>query len=275
MMRSGRLGATSMSSQATVLSVEALKAFRGALALYGEDTLAAIGAVDAEVRRTVVWLEQNRPAYWHEQIKRRREEVSLARGEVFRRKLQQRPDYSPPMSEQIAALKEAEARLQDAEKRLAAVRKWQPRFQHAVLEFHATVQRLKDLSATDIPNAALLLGRIVESIEEYLRVQPPSGTGLAAEGSGGGPARATPQIETIATAMIEQDIARIEAARIQDDITTVEVAPITEEDVSAAGQKASGPVAGGGPAAGLLEDDLRPPDAEPHRAEAGPGDSPD
>jgi hypothetical protein len=201
-------GTTPMSSQATVHSVDALKALRGALSLYGEDTLSALGAVVGEVRRTTLWLEQNRPAYWHEQIKRRREEVSMAKGEVFRKKLQKRPDYTPPMSEQMENLRKAEASLQDAEKRLTMVRKWQPRFQHAVLEFHATIQRLKDIAATDVPNAALLLGRIVESLEAYLQVQPPSGTALGPDES---PGRATPEMEAIATRAIADDVARLEA----------------------------------------------------------------
>ena len=197
-----------MSSQATVLSVEALKQFRGALAIYGEETLSALGAVDAEVRRTVLWLEQNRPGYWHDQIKRRRESVSQARGEVFRKKLQKRPDYTPPMSEQVENLRKAEASLMDAEKRLAFVRKWQPRLQHAVLEYHASVQRIKDLSATDVPNAALLLGRIVDTLEAYLRVQPPSSTGLNADSGSG---RASPAMESIAMDVIKEDEARLVA----------------------------------------------------------------
>ena len=139
-----------MSSQATVHSVEALKDFRVALALYSDDTLAALGAVDAEVRRTIRWLEQDRPAYWQDQIKRRRELVSQARAEVFRRQLQKKPDHNPAMSEQKENLRKAEASLQDAEKRLILVRKWQPRLQHAALEYHASVQRLKDLSGGDL-----------------------------------------------------------------------------------------------------------------------------
>jgi hypothetical protein len=201
-----------MSSQATVHSVEALKQFRSALALYGEETLAALGAVGAEVRRTVLWLEQNRPGYWHDQIKRRRELVSQAKAEVFRKKIQKRPDYNPPMSEQMDNLRKAEASLQEAEKRLTLVRKWQPRLQHAVLEYQASVQRLKDISATDMPNAALLLGRIVDSLEAYLRVQPPSVAGLEADPAAG---RASPAMEEIANRLIAEDIARIEAARAE------------------------------------------------------------
>ena len=83
-----------MSSQAEVHSIEALKDFRVALALYGEDTLAALGAVEAEVRRTVHWLEQDRPVYWQEQIKRRREQVAAAKSEVFRRSSRRSPTTS-------------------------------------------------------------------------------------------------------------------------------------------------------------------------------------
>jgi hypothetical protein len=202
-----------MSSQATVHSVEALKRFGAALSLYGDDTLAALGAVDAEVRRTVLWLEQNRQGYWHDQIKRRRELVAQARAEVFRKKLQKRPDYTPPMSEQVENLRKAEASLQEAEKRLTLVRKWQPRLQHAVLEYHASVQRIKEIAATDIPKAALLLGRIVDALEAYLRVQPPSGAG---PGEPLDVARSSPAMEAIAIQAIDEDIARIEAARSEE-----------------------------------------------------------
>ena len=111
------------------------------------------------------WLQDERPYYWQEQIKRRREQVGLAKSELFRRQLQKRPDYTPPMSEQKENLRKAEASLQDAEKRLAMVRKWQPLFKQAVLEYHASVQRLKDLSAGDVPRAVNLLTRLIDALE--------------------------------------------------------------------------------------------------------------
>src|SRR5271165_1929842 len=98
-----------MSTQAEVHSIEALKDFRAVLALYSDDTLAALGAVEAEIRRTTQWLQQDRPVYWQDQLKRRREEVAAAKAEVFRRKLQKKPDYSPAMSEPLEVLRRAEA----------------------------------------------------------------------------------------------------------------------------------------------------------------------
>jgi hypothetical protein len=229
-----------MSSQAAVHSIEALKDFRVALALYGEDTLAALGAIEAEVRRTVNWLQQERPYYWQEQIKRRREQVSLARAEVFRRQLQKRPDHTPAMSEQKENLRRAEASLQDAEKRLTLVRKWQPILQHAVLEYHASRQRLKDLTATDVPMAVNLLTRIIDALEAYLRIAPPPGAGAFAGVGAVDPAasmavaRAPAELESIAAKILGEPQP---AATAQPSISTagpaaVEATPCLETSES-------------------------------------------
>ena len=204
-----------MSSQASVRSIDSLKDLRVALALYGEDTLGALGAVEAEVRRTLRWVQEERPYYWQDQIKRRREQVTMARAEVFKRNLQKRGDYTPPMSEQKENLRKAEASLQDAEKRLAMVKKWQPLFNQAVLEYHGSIQRLKDAAAGDIPRAVNLLNRLIDSQEAYLRVATPSGAvalDLAAPGTGSTMAIPTAQVDSLATKALDEDEA---AAREQ------------------------------------------------------------
>jgi hypothetical protein len=196
-----------MPSQAEVHSIEALKDLRTVLALYSEDTLAALGAVEAEVRRTVQWLQQDRPFFWQEQIKRRREQVASAKSEVFRRKLQKKPDYSPSMSEPMEILRRAEASLQDAEKRLAMVRKWQPLLNHAVLEYHGSIQRIKDLAATDVPKAVGTLVRIIEALEAYIRVAPPSGLGVIPAAIPAGASTVIPPgtLETIAAQILDAE----------------------------------------------------------------------
>jgi len=196
-----------MSSQAEVHSIDALKDFRTALALYSEDTLSALGAVEAEVRRTSQWLQQERPYYWQEQIKRRREQVASAQAEVFRRRLQKTPDYSPSLSEPMEILRRAEASLQDAEKRLLQVRKWQPLFHQAVLEYHGSIQRIKDLAASDVPRALTALTRMIDALEAYLRVTPPPGLGLETSSAQPQPRTmaAPAEFETIAIKVIDDE----------------------------------------------------------------------
>ena len=154
------------------------------------------------------WILEERPYYWQEQIKRRREQVTTARGEVFKKKLQKRGEYTPPMSEQKENLRKAEASLQDAEKRLAAVRKWQPLFKQAVLEYHGSVQRLKDAASADVPRAVNLLTRLVDSLEAYLRVAAPSGSVALDPGAAGtGSTMAIPaaQVDSLATKALDDD----------------------------------------------------------------------
>ena len=164
-----------MSSQADVRSIEALKEFRATLALYAEEAQGALGAVKMEARRTVQWLQHDRKTYWHEQIKRRREQVASARSEVARRKLAKTPEHTPAFSEQKELLRVAEAALREAETKVALIKKWEPALQQAVLELHASIRRIGDLSGTDIPRASHLLGRLVDALEAYVREPTPSG----------------------------------------------------------------------------------------------------
>jgi hypothetical protein len=227
-----------MSSQANVQSIDSLKEFRVALALFGEDMLSTLGATEAELRRTLQWLQQERPGYWQDQIKRRREIASQARAELFRRKLQKTADNNPAMSEQKENLRVAEAAVQDAEKRLALVRKWQPILQQAALEYHGSVQRLKGLSAADVPSAVNLLTRLVDSLESYLRLAPPSGAVPGETTLGDSVIRspvATGVFTTIAgTVMDEQEA--IDAKTVvkldAEDVPIADDGPCSEDPVS-------------------------------------------
>ncbi len=167
-----------MGTQASVGSIDALKDLRTSLALYAEEVLAALGGVEMEVKRATNWVQNERPNYWQNQIKLRRERLSEAQADLFRKKIAQRPGSAPAMSEQKEALRHAQAALQDAEARVILVRKWQPLLQQAVLEFHGGTRRLRDLAAGDVPRATALLERIIDALEAYLRVAPPSSAGL-------------------------------------------------------------------------------------------------
>ena len=160
-----------------------------------------------------------------------------------RRTCKREPDYTPPMSEQKENLRKAEASLQDAEKRLAMVRKWQPRMKQAVLEFHASVQRLKDLAAGDVPRAVNLLTRMIDALEAYLRVAPPPGLGIETAAAAVTTATlASPQLVAIATKLLDEDDSATKAeaqdrAHGKDDAESTAQAP--NSDVGPSGSPAS------------------------------------
>ncbi len=163
-----------MSTQADVRSIESLKIFRIALGIFSEEALASLGTVDAEVRRTVQWLQHDRREFWQLQIKKRREAVASARAEVFRRKIAKTADGSPAMSEQKEILRKAEASLHDAELRVILVKKWEPKLQQAALEYRASTRRISNLAAADVERAMMLLNRLVDALEGYLNIAIPS-----------------------------------------------------------------------------------------------------
>ncbi len=169
-----------MSSQADVRSIEALKEFRAALAMYAEEALGAVASVKMEARRTVYWVQHDRKSYWQEQLKRRREQVAAARAEVARRRLAKTPEHTPAYSEQKELLRHAEAGLREAESRLVLIKKWEPMLAQAVLEMHASIRRIGDLAGGDVPRAQHLLGRLVEALEAYIREPHPARPGLSA-----------------------------------------------------------------------------------------------
>jgi len=185
-----------MSNQADVHSIEALKSFRVALALFSEDALGALGAVESEIRRTLQWLQHDRPLYWQDQLKRRRERVATAKADLFRRQIAKRPDSSPSTVEQKEALRLAEASLQEAETRVRLVKKWETALQQAIFEYHGTTRRLKDLASSDAARAMALLERMVDALEAYLRVEVPSG--------GANPSGTTTALESIAGPILEE-----------------------------------------------------------------------
>jgi hypothetical protein len=184
-----------MSTQASVHSVHALKDLRAHFALFAEDVQAALGSVDMEARRTVQWLQHDRRSYWQEQVKRRREAVSEAQADLFRRKLSQSDESAKVYTEQKENLRRAEAALRDAEQRLALIKKWEPKLQQAILEYRASSRRIADFARGDVPRALALLGRMIDALEAYLRVAPPSGAGPVAP------------LDAIADAALAEDVA--------------------------------------------------------------------
>ena len=216
-----------MSSQVAANSIDALKDLRVAMVLYGEDTLGALGSIGAEIRRTVRWLHQEQPAYWQEQIKRRRDTLAMAKAELFRRKLAS-ASGTLSTTQQEENVRRAEADVHEAERRLQMTRKWQTQINAAVLEYLGSTRRIKTLASGEVQRGADLLSRLIDSLEAYLQVSPPSGSGstpasvpsTAAPTPAPKPTPAPAEFEAIATKMIDEEPAAEEppADEAMDDL---------------------------------------------------------
>ena len=198
-----------MSSQASVRSIDSLKDLRVALALYGEDTLGALGAVEAEVRRTLRWLQEERPFTGKSRSSGAASKCPWPAPRSSRKTFRKGPITTRRCPSRKRTCERPRLSLQDAEKRLAAVKKWQPLFKQAALEYHASIQRLKDLAAATCRGPSTCSRRMIDSLEAYLRVAPPSGVDMPLSGPGGTGAAtmAIPaaQVDSVAAKVLDED----------------------------------------------------------------------
>jgi hypothetical protein len=163
-----------MGDGARVSSIDAIREFREAFCGFSEDARAALTAVDMEVHRAVQWLTRDRVLHWQMQIKRCNQDVSTARTELFRRKLASVSGEPPDVSEKKELLRIAQRRLQEAESKLEAVKRWVPVLQHAISEYHSKARPLGDKLDSDLPHALALLDRMSTALDAYIALAPPS-----------------------------------------------------------------------------------------------------
>ena len=161
-------------SQANVRSVDALKDFKNALIAYAEEAKNALSGVDMDVRRTRDWLERDQLMYWQTQVKKRNEQVSQARADLFRRQISQSGSGSTSDTDQKEALRLAIQRLRQAEEKVEKVKRWQPVLQHAISEYNSAARPLGDRIAGDLVASLALLDRMVASLDAYMAIKAPT-----------------------------------------------------------------------------------------------------
>src|SRR5712675_1444241 len=110
-------------AKARVHSLPVLKSVKLALLEFAEGVQATMASVDAGIGRISQWLSQERPAHWKGEIRRRGEMVTKARAEIERKRLIAAPAPASVALEQ-RALERAKVRLEEANKRMEAVRRW-------------------------------------------------------------------------------------------------------------------------------------------------------
>jgi hypothetical protein len=169
-----------MTTPARVTSIDALRDFRAALATFRAEAQDALGANDLDIRRAFDWLAEQRQA-WQKAVREWQDKVTHAKAELFRRQAVPPGDRVPDCTQQIKALRLAQQRLEEAEQKVAACRRWGPVLERAVDEYRGPARQLSGLVEAELPKAGALLERLLVSLEAYIAVAP-----------GGEPAEAVP-----------------------------------------------------------------------------------
>ncbi|RMF76385.1 MAG: hypothetical protein D6744_12370 [Planctomycetota bacterium] len=163
-----------MSEQVRVEALEELKRFRGELIKLADELRAELYAADSDLRRTVEWVQTTQAAHWKRQLRIRTEQLGRARSELNRKRNQRtRLDARLSCVEEEKAVKAAERRVEEARRKIAAVRHWSRKLEETVFEYQSLAQGLLTMVDADVPRAVARLDAMNASLQAYLDGGPP------------------------------------------------------------------------------------------------------
>lgn len=163
-----------MSQDARVLSVQALRDFKGSMIKFVEEARGALSGVDMELRRMRDWLERDQLGYWQMQVKKRQEALMNARSELSKRQIAAQGNNSISDTEQKENVRIAMQKLRVAEEKVALVKRLIPVLHHEIAEYKSCSAPLGDHLSGGFEKSLGVLEKMVRSLEDYLALQAPS-----------------------------------------------------------------------------------------------------
>jgi hypothetical protein len=177
-----------MGESVRVDSIDVLKEFKTALWKFQEAATVALGDAESEMHRVLMWLQTEQDSHWQHQIRKREEIVGRCK-EAVRMKTIFKDATGRQQSaiEEQKALKIALRNLEEAQQKLAMVRKWSRVLPKEIEMYKGSVQRFATTVQSEIPVAASHLEKLAQKLEAYVAVEMEA----AAAASGGQIAGAT------------------------------------------------------------------------------------
>jgi hypothetical protein len=167
-----------MPDRAKVTSLEVIESFRAKLIVYREKAARVLDEVSDEVTRTRSWLEQDRPAYWQNQMRRFARDLEAAQQELFSARLSGLRDASYA---QQAAVQRVRRQIREAEEKLKLVKQWQRQFDTRVESPARQVEKLRHFLGHDVNRALAYLNETLKNLTAYTELSPTAPLGSLPE----------------------------------------------------------------------------------------------
>ena len=163
-----------MSEQAKVESIDAIKLFRRALFKFAEMANVAIGDAESEAERVPTWLETEQTTYWQDQLRSALIWFSRCKEAVRMKKLfKDSSGRTPSAIDEEKALRAAQQKLQEAEEKVIAVKRYTQKLQKELLLYKGHIQRFATTVQSGVPMAAAKLDAMISKLEEYVALAAP------------------------------------------------------------------------------------------------------
>jgi len=198
-----------MQSGAHVTSLTALEDVRAGVCMFADEVGGALAILQSEIGRFVEWLEHDQLSYWKREIRQREERLAEAKTDLHRCLAATiDPERTPSCYQEKKLVESCKRRLEEAEQKFAAVRRWIPIVKQAVFEYTLKVEPLQSAVSADMPRAAAAIDSAIARILAYVDASPTRRPeSLATEPRGAAPVETQPP-----TAPPKTDIEPTEAA---------------------------------------------------------------
>jgi hypothetical protein len=160
-----------MNAGAGVTSFDVLHDWYAALATFRTEADHALTEVTLALQRAGPWLGEQEQ-HWRREIRVCEEDVTQAKAELANRQWPDGAGNKPDTTVQEKNLRKAKARLQAAEDRLAAVRRWMLRLPREIsATYEGAAGRMAHFLDADVPAGLALLSRQLTALEKYAAIQ--------------------------------------------------------------------------------------------------------
>lgn len=156
-----------MRQAARVTSIDAVRGFKAALIEFIDESRRALGEVDAELQRAMVWVETDRMGHWKREIRKRQEKVAQAKSDLYRAQLQA-TDHRPDCVDERKALAKAQHAFEEAEQKLERCRGWARQLNRELILYKGQSQPFASSLYGELPRAVSKLDHLIERLEAYI-----------------------------------------------------------------------------------------------------------
>jgi hypothetical protein len=161
-------------SQAQVRSTDALYEFRAALIEFASVAHQSLDMLGVEARRGAEYITIDRVKYWRNENRKAWDAVARAKDAFHQARIQRTiADHTSDCIDERKALQRAQDYLKLTEQKLEALKHWCREITHTFNEFEGRYSLATSAADGDVPNAMVVLERIIRQLEEYYRLTAP------------------------------------------------------------------------------------------------------
>jgi hypothetical protein len=158
---------------ANIDSPDVLKEFRSELIKFEGSCRQAVFGVRSDLNRALQWLQHDQLSHWKEELRKSNELVLQTRSQYILARHGADALRKPSYVEEAKALRKAEMRKDEAERKIMMVKKWAATLEQQGEKLMGPINQLSISLDTSFPQALARLEIMIRSLEDYFRDHTP------------------------------------------------------------------------------------------------------